>query len=58
MNNVWIFLLEDTEQRVATEFGIQCWPTIIRVNVDGIVDRIRFGLIQEEREEGASVAAS
>src|SRR5262249_47013343 len=36
-------LIHDPGQRIARLYGVQCWPTTLAINPDGIVDRIQFG---------------
>jgi peroxiredoxin len=36
-------LVQDSQQRVARQFGVQCWPTTIRVSADGRAQHVQFG---------------
>jgi peroxiredoxin len=36
-------LAHDPYQRLAHAFGVDCWPTTIGINADGIVNHIQFG---------------
>jgi peroxiredoxin len=36
-------LAQDSQQRIARQFGVQCWPTTIRVGADGRAQHVQFG---------------
>lgn len=38
-------LVHDAEQRVASQYGVRCWPTTILVRADGRVEHIQFGIM-------------
>jgi peroxiredoxin len=46
-------LIQDPDERIAAIFGVQHWPTTIFINREGVIDRVQFGLSQEQREEVA-----
>jgi peroxiredoxin len=43
-------LVEDTDQRVASMYGVRCWPTTISIDTHGRVTHVQFGLSPERRE--------
>jgi peroxiredoxin len=49
-NNLSFPLIHDSEQRIASLFAIQCWPTTVSISREGIVDRVQFGVSHENRE--------
>ncbi len=36
-------LVQDSQQRIARQYGVQCWPTTIRVGADGRAQHVQFG---------------
>jgi peroxiredoxin len=36
-------LAQDSQQRIARQYGVQCWPTTIRVGADGRAQHVQFG---------------
>jgi peroxiredoxin len=51
-------LLHDAGQRIARVYGVQCWPTTVSINPDGLVDHIQFGVAHAHRtEHGGEQAA-
>jgi len=44
-------LIQDPDERIAAIFGVQHWPTTIFINREGMIDRVQFGISQEQREE-------
>jgi peroxiredoxin len=36
-------LVQDSQQRVARQYGVQCWPTTIRIGADGRAQHVQFG---------------
>lgn len=49
-NNLTFRLIPDRNQSIAELYGVQCWPTTVSINQEGIIDRIQFGLAHEARE--------
>jgi peroxiredoxin len=41
-------LVQDSQQRIAQQFGVRCWPTTVRVGTDGRTEHIQFGVAHEE----------
>jgi peroxiredoxin len=41
-------LIHDPLQAIAMQFGVQCWPTTVSINRDGIIDRVQFGLTHDD----------
>jgi peroxiredoxin len=56
-NNLSFMLVHDSDQRIARMYGVQCWPTTLSINPDGIVDRIQFGISHEHRAEARAQTA-
>jgi peroxiredoxin len=50
--NLTLRLIPDRNQSIAELYGVQCWPTTISINQEGIIDRIQFGLPHQTRETG------
>lgn len=51
-------LVQDSQQQIARQYGVGCWPTTITVDADGHAQHIQFGIAHEqiripERSEGA-----
>jgi peroxiredoxin len=44
-------LAHDRGRRIARQYGISCWPTIVSVDADGIVDGVRLGASHVHRGE-------
>jgi peroxiredoxin len=42
-------LVADPDQEIATRYGVQCWPTTVSINREGIVSRIQIGTAREHR---------
>jgi peroxiredoxin len=41
-------LVQDSQQRIAQQFGVRCWPTTILVAADGRMEHIQFGIAHEQ----------
>jgi peroxiredoxin len=41
-------LVQDSQQRVAQQYGVRCWPTTITVDADGRAEHIQFGIGHEQ----------
>ena len=41
-------LVQDSQQRIARQYGVRCWPTTILVGADGRTQHIQFGVGHEE----------
>jgi thiol-disulfide isomerase/thioredoxin len=41
-------LVQDSQQRIARQYGVRCWPTTILVGADGRTQHIQFGAGHEE----------
>jgi peroxiredoxin len=50
-HNLTFPLIHDPEQSIASLYGVQCWPTTVFINQEGIVSRIQFGIAHEPGEE-------
>ncbi len=50
-HNLSFTLIPDPGQWIARLYGVQCWPTTVSINPDGIVDRIQFGVAHTHRAE-------
>jgi peroxiredoxin len=50
-NNLKFPLIHDPDQTIATIFGVQCWPTTVFINREGIVERVQFGISHEHRDD-------
>lgn len=37
-------LIDDPQRSIATQYGVQCWPTTLSINSQGIIDSIQFGV--------------
>jgi peroxiredoxin len=37
-------LVQDSQQRIARQYGVRCWPTTISVGADGRVEHVQFGI--------------
>jgi peroxiredoxin len=51
-------LVQDSQQQIARQYGVGCWPTTITVDADGHAEHIQFGIAHEqiripEQSEGA-----
>jgi peroxiredoxin len=53
-------LVQDTQQRIARQYGVRCWPTTISVGADGRAEHIQFGIGHEPvvRAPGQSASAT
>jgi peroxiredoxin len=51
-------LIVDSDQDIATRYGVLCWPTTISINREGIVSRVQFGLTHEHRPPPREEAAT
>jgi peroxiredoxin len=40
-------LVQDSQQRIAQQFGVRCWPTTVLVGADGRAEQIQFGVAHE-----------
>lgn len=49
-------LVPDPQQRMARRYGVGCWPTTVRIGVDGRVEHIQFGVAH--RHKGSDVSAA
>lgn len=36
-------LVQDSQQRIARQYGVRCWPTTIAIDAEGNVENIQFG---------------
>jgi peroxiredoxin len=54
-NNLTFPLVHDPQKSIATRYGVQCWPTTVSINEEGIVDHVQFGVMHAlaAREAGA-----
>jgi thioredoxin-like negative regulator of GroEL len=39
--------VQDSQQQIAQEFGVRCWPTTVLVGADGRTEQIQFGVAHE-----------
>jgi AhpC/TSA family len=37
-------LIPDPDRRISRQYGINCWPTIVSINENGIVDFVHSGI--------------
>lgn len=44
-------LVHDSQQRIARQFGVRCWPTTIAIRTDGRVEHVQFGGAHEHRND-------
>ncbi len=51
-SNLTFRVIPDRNQSIAELYGVQCWPTTVSINQEGIIERIQFGLAHEARETG------
>jgi peroxiredoxin len=51
-SNLTFRVIPDRNQSIGELYGVQCWPTTVSINQEGIIDRIQFGLPHETRETG------
>jgi peroxiredoxin len=42
-HNLTFTLVPDPERRIARRYGVNCWPTTVSIDVDGLVNGIRLG---------------
>ena len=40
-------LVQDADQRIATAFGVRCWPTTITIDAEGRIEHIQLGVTHE-----------
>jgi peroxiredoxin len=40
-------LVQDSQQQIARQYGVGCWPTTISVDADGHAENIQFGMAHE-----------
>jgi peroxiredoxin len=51
-------VVQDREQRIARRYGVRCWPTTIRIDAEGRVAGVQFGMAHgpepapDRRQEG------
>ena len=50
-HNLGFTLIPDPGQRIARRYGVQCWPTTVSINPDGMVDGVQFGVAHTHRAE-------
>jgi peroxiredoxin len=48
----------DVEQRIASLYGVRCWPTTVSINREGIIDHILFGAAHAHESPTRPPAAS
>jgi peroxiredoxin len=51
-NKMTFPLIPDPDRSIGALYGVQCWPTTVSINQEGVIDRIHFGLAHEPRETG------
>ncbi len=49
--NLGFALVQDLERIIAHQFGIECWPTTVSINVEGMVEGVQFGIFREPRAD-------
>jgi peroxiredoxin len=42
-------LVQDSEQQIARQYGVRCWPTTIAIAANGRAENIQFGMAHEHR---------
>ena len=42
-------LVQDSQQRIARQYGVRCWPTTIAIAANGRAENIQFGMAHEHR---------
>ena len=42
-------LVQDSQQRIARQYGVRCWPTTIAIRPDGRAEHVQFGVGHEHR---------
>jgi hypothetical protein len=40
----------DSTRRIATAYGVPCWPTTVRITADGRVGRVTYGMSSAARQ--------
>ena len=45
-------LVQDSQQQIARQYGVRCWPTTISVGADGRAEHIQFGIGHEHSGVG------
>src|SRR5262249_21944448 len=40
-------MVQDSQQQIAQQFGVRCWPTTVLIGVDGRTEQIQFGVAHE-----------
>jgi peroxiredoxin len=48
-------LVQDSEQRIASAYGIRCWPATVTIDGDGRLEHVQFG-VARGRAQGVGVA--
>ena len=41
-------LVQDSQQQIARQYGVGCWPTTVSVDADGHAEHIQFGIAHEQ----------
>jgi peroxiredoxin len=41
-------LAQDVEQQVARKYGVRCWPTTVRIDPDGRIEHVQFGVTHHD----------
>jgi peroxiredoxin len=41
-------LVQDSQQQIARQYGVRCWPTTISVDADGRIQQVQFGIGHEQ----------
>jgi peroxiredoxin len=42
-------LAQDSQQQLARRYGVRCWPTTIKIDTDGRVEHVQFGIAHEHQ---------
>jgi hypothetical protein len=37
-------MIPDPDRRIARQYGVNCWPTIVSINENGLVDFVHSGI--------------
>jgi peroxiredoxin len=40
-------LVSDSDRRIARRYGVNCWPTMVSINDDGLIDAIHAGIAHD-----------
>ena len=51
-------LVQDSQQRIAQQFGVRCWPTTVLIGADGRTEHIQFGVNHEAPVNQSNARAS